>query len=118
LKRTLFIAAAVWLLQVPTANAQSSSTVIGLRLAHLRYVADPTGELGWLSGNERHCRQFGLGMTSDFGPAFQPYFVLKADSMSATGRQFDAMASMRARTKSGDADLPLFSMPPLPWCKA
>jgi len=116
LKSTLILAALAGLLGVPVAHAQSSATLIGLRTAHLRYVADPNGERGWVSYDMAHCRQFGLGRMEDLGPRYHLHFVLDTDPMSSTARRFGVMATMYTQQGSDVAGLATFSMLPLPWC--
>jgi len=115
LKSTLILAALAGLLGVPVAHAQTSATFVGLRKAHLRYVADPNGEHGWFSYDTPHCRRFGLGMMEDIGPRFHPHFVLETDPMSSTDRRVGAMTTMHAQQGSSGADPAMFFKLPLPW---
>jgi len=117
MRRSIVLAALMGLFGLPTAHGQSIATVIGLRQAHLRYVADPKGDVGWLNKNQRHCRQFGLGGVGSLGPTFHPHFVLETDPMSSANHQLSAIDSADTPKGFRDADLSLFSIP-LPWCKS
>ena len=113
MKNTLILVAFSGLL-VGVAHAQSSTTLIGPREVYWQYVADPSGEAGFLY--MPHCRRFGLIGVEDINPFRYPFFLPESGSISTTDRRLGAMATMHVQQGASGLVRETFSPLPLPWC--
>lgn len=116
LKNKLILITLASLVGVQLANAQSSTTLIGLREVYWIYVADPSRAtaLRYMS----HCRRFGLPGAEDIDPFRYPFFLQETGSISATDSRFGAMSTMHVQQGANGKVREMFwTLLPLPACK-